>query len=85
MQNYKRIRALAEEYDVSKTYVQRHVAWMRKHPERYSPTKDIIRSGNITFVSISAFEDCLTYKDAIDNGFRDIPPFHTQARAIERG
>jgi hypothetical protein len=64
---YKRKRALAEEYDISLSTVNRRIVWILKHQDRY-PAGSVIHSGTIPYIREDVFRDCMTYGNAIEAG-----------------
>lgn len=67
MNKYKRKRALAEEYDISLSTVNRRIVWILKHQDRY-PAGSVIHSGTIPYIREDVFRDCMTHADEIDRG-----------------
>lgn len=64
---YRRKKYLASQYGISVRTVDRKIAWIRNHADRY-PRNAVIHSGKIPFVREDVFEDAIINADRVDAG-----------------
>lgn len=64
---YRRRKYLADEYGISISTVDRRIAWILKHADRY-PQKSVVHCNRITFVREDVFEDAIVNGGWVDAG-----------------